>query len=191
MKHEATRLIQKRNREPEAVIIYMDYPQKKKSKPEEKRPKKPPIPSQMGEFLRDKFKNGTVSKTVGKGLLMTEQWLLHPGPGETFLAESVAFSAIDRKGKIEDNMHESLVKHFQLFHSVLLPSALTGRAEVMSPKEVLNHFMSVETRVIFLCMLAVATGCKNVEELKEKRKDKRESIPNSILAIGMATDVMV
>ena len=92
---------------------------------------------------------------------------------------------------IENNMIESLVKHFQLFHSVLQPSSFTCSAAVMSPKEVLNHFMSVETRVIFLCMLAVATGCKNVEDLKEKRRDKKYSIPNSILAIGMATDLIV
>lgn len=188
VKHEATKFIQKKNCKSAPVTVYMDYPEKKKPKPEEKRPKKPPIPFKMAEFFRDKFKSGTVSKMVGKGLLVTEQWLLHLGPGERFHAESVAFLAIDREGKIEDIMNESLVKHFQLFHSVLLPSALTGSAEVMSPKELLKHFMSVEMRVIFLGMLAVTTGCKNVEELKEKHKDKKESIPSSILAIGMATE---
>ena len=81
VKHEATRLIRKRNCKPEAVTVYMDYPQKKKPKPDEKRPKKPPIPFRTGDFLREEFKRGTVSKTVGKGLLVTEQWLLHPGPG--------------------------------------------------------------------------------------------------------------
>jgi hypothetical protein len=171
----------------------MDYPQKKKPKPDEKRPRKPPIPFRTGDFLREEFKRGTVSKTVGKGLLVTEQWLLHPGPGgEAFHVESVAFSAVDKDGKLlDDDMNKSVVKHFQLFHSVLLPSALTGSAKVMSPNEVWKHYMSVEMRVIFLSMLAVATGCVNVEELKQKQNKNNVSAKKSILAIGMATDILV
>ena len=72
VKHEATRFIRKRNREPEAVTVHVEYPEKKKTKPKEKRNTKPPIPFQTGEFFKDKFKSGTVSKTVGKGLLVTE-----------------------------------------------------------------------------------------------------------------------
>lgn len=193
VKHEATRLIRKRNREPEAVTVHMEYPQKKKPKPDEKRPKKLPIPFRTGEFLREVFKRATVSKTVGKGLLVTEQWLFHPGPGgEAFHAESVAFSAVDKDGKLlDDDMNESVVKHFQLFHSVLLPSALTGSAKVRSPNEVLKHYISVETRVIFLAMLAVATGCVNVEELMQKHNENNVSAKKAILAIGMATDILV
>lgn len=148
--HQSVRSIKKRNREPQTTEITLKHPVRKKQKVM-------PV-SKILEFTRKTVKEGTASETVGKGLLLTEQVLLEADSGGLHHTP-LAFSAVDRDGKIDDDKtKEDLAKVFANFAPVLMPTAKTGnKSAPMSPKNVLKHFMSVDKRAMLLCLVALAT----------------------------------
>jgi hypothetical protein len=93
---------------------------------------------------------------------------------------------------MDSETKNALVEHFKIFHQIVIPASKTGSADIKSPKEVLEQYMTTDRRAMLLYMLALGTGHESFETFKEQfvKNDKGDAVPNAVLAIGMATDVL-
>lgn len=96
-------------------------------------------------------------------------------------------------GAMDDNeTKNALIEHFKIFHQIVSPSSKTGSSGITSPKGLLEHYMSTDRRALLLCMLLLGTGHESFETFKEEftNAGKKDAVPNAVLAIGVATDVL-
>ena len=161
--------------------------------PEMKKPKPPPMTETL-KFARGVIRDGTSSSKVGDGVLVTEQTLLEQDKDTGGVKSvNVGFSVIDRNGqKIDDATKDSIAQVFKNLSAVLMPSSVLGnRGDTKSPENVLAHLKSFDNRVMLMCLFALATGHTDMESFCEMSKKKGKNTDNCVMAIGMATDLVV
>lgn len=112
--------------------------------------------------------------TTRKRMLLTEQTLVEVHSGEVH-SRQLAFSTVDADGRgLTDDDAKLLASHFRYFHSVLMPSAKTNKAPIMSPKELREHLCTKDDRAMLICVLALSSGCKSFQEFEEVMKSRKK-----------------
>jgi hypothetical protein len=77
----------------------------------------------------------------------------------------------------------------------VIPASKTGSANFNSPKEVLEHYMTTDRRLLLLYVCLHLELDTRVSKLLRRSSLRRttkqgDAVPNAVLAVGMATGVL-